>query len=194
MTWALDLARHYKGAEGVANIFGIVLYTDAHANLKKALRDEDYWKALDEVSGSKWPVFSIRAIGGRYETPSPPPVVAAFMVPIWKEPAANKQLLEVFELDSTKNLPVLVVFTLDDQEQLYRTVVKLEDESPESAFKSLKEVLRAVADAVGGVAPENLPHGPGVMAAVNLRLEDLGSRARLKKAYSLLKELKSWLP
>lgn len=194
MTWALDLARQYEAKGTVAALFGIILYTDAHPNVKKVLRDEDYWRALDEVSGPKWPVFSIRALPGRLEYPSPPPGVLFEMIPVWREPAENLELIEIFEIDSTRRLPVLVVFTEENEEMLSRTVVPLTDESPNAAFSTLREVIATVADALKGVAEENLRNRAGVMTAVNYALESYRDRKRIRKGYAILKEIRDWLP
>lgn len=36
----------------VARIFGFIMYTRRHAYIIKALRDNDLWSELDEISGA----------------------------------------------------------------------------------------------------------------------------------------------
>ena len=72
MGWLSRLVEEYRNTDGLADIFGLILYTDENANLKKVLRDKDYWDSFDETSGKKWAVFSVRPIKGSVELPNPP--------------------------------------------------------------------------------------------------------------------------
>ena len=49
-------------------VFGAIIYSDRHLHIKKLLRDEDYWRAFDEISGQRWAVFAARAIEGHEES------------------------------------------------------------------------------------------------------------------------------
>lgn len=111
LNWLNNLVEHYRKKDEIASIFGVILYTDVHANIKKVLMDNFYWTAFDKISGPHWIIFSIRPHQGKMVDPSPPPDTMARMVPIWEEPSKNGELLEGFELESTKNLPILLVFT-----------------------------------------------------------------------------------
>jgi hypothetical protein len=192
MTWALDLAKKLHSGDNPPPLFGIILYTDAHPNIKKVLRDDDYWKALDEISGPKWAIFSVRA-RKRY-IDLPPEGVHHMMVPVWKEPSANRELLEVFELKDTSGLPVLVIFTFDG-ENLYRTIVKINESDPNAAFASIKSEVQKVSDALEGLDPESLLQAKVVYYAVNKALNgNKYQKARITKIYSIIKELRDWLP
>ena len=198
MTWALELARNYVPRGETLPVFGVILYTDAHPNIKKVLRDDDYWAALDEISGPKWPIFSIRAEQGNYQisyrASGQGTGTLAMMIPVWDEPARNKELLEHFELKDTRQLPSLVVFTVGGGDELTRTSVPLSDESPEVAFNRLREVLSMTARAIDGIAEANRSDREGILTAIDFRLRDLGRGERMKKGYAFLKELRDWLP
>jgi len=194
MSWALDLAKNYVPKEGSVPVFGIILYTNAHANIKKILRDADYWAALDEISGPKWPVFSIRALKGKYEYPTPPPGVRAMMLPVWKEPRENLTLLNLFKLKNTENFPCLAIFTISEKEEVDRIIISLNDKSPDSAFNRLREIMTLISKAIDGVKKENLSDGHVILSTINNSLKRYGHLERLKKGYKILKEIKSWLP
>ncbi|MDR3439920.1 hypothetical protein, partial [Telmatospirillum sp.] len=51
--WVIKLAEHWKGRADIVNAFGLVLYTDSDPHIKKVIADDDYWAALDEISGPK---------------------------------------------------------------------------------------------------------------------------------------------
>lgn len=146
----LDLVQNRQTGQNGAPVCGVIVYTDENANVKKLLRDEDYWTAMDQVSGLAWAVFSIRARPGKWIFRSPPSGMVAFMVPVWKEPAANRELLDVFSLDDTKGLPSLVVFAMV-REELHRAVVKFYDSTVDLAYASLKGILGRVSTALDGI-------------------------------------------
>ncbi len=45
MNWAIDLAKTHVPKEGQANVYGVIIYTDANANVIKALNDPVYFFA-----------------------------------------------------------------------------------------------------------------------------------------------------
>jgi len=194
MAWALDLARLRQAAPDSPPLFGVVLYTDAHANIKKVLRDQDYWEALNEMSGQQWAVFAVRAHPGRWDLPKVPPGSFGLFHPVWKEPAANHELLAAFEIDDTSILPTLVVFALENAESLRRIVIKLDDSTPEAAFESLRKSVQTVAAALQAVAPQGRTAPGLLLAAVENAVQRYRNKERLKSAYAVLKELRDWLP
>lgn len=183
-------------ADGLAksSLFGVILYTDAHPNLKKALRDEDYWQALDEVSGPHWTVLSCRAASGRWGTPEFPPGTMGMMRMVWKEPRENRELLEAFELEDTSVLPALVLFAEDSGGALLHTVLRLNDKSPEAALDSLRGTLAEVSMAIREIPAEELLEPGRVFQAVERALRRANYWRRLRSGYGLLKEVRDWLP
>src|SRR4051812_29773559 len=57
MNTIVKLVARYRPDRGEANLFGIVLYDDEHPVIAKVLRDEDFRRAIDKVSGPRWVVF-----------------------------------------------------------------------------------------------------------------------------------------
>jgi hypothetical protein len=193
MNWAVDLSRTYTPAEEQANLYGVIIYTDAHAYIKKVLRDEDYWQALDELSGPRWAVLAVRAARGEYGFPNLGPGQIGMMRMVWKEPRANKELLDAFEIDSTAGLPVIVIFAQDQDGEVYRTVLKIDDSSEESAFKSVKEILTTVADALEKVDESNLQKGVRAYHAVSYSISNHKEWEALRKGFKILERIRSWM-
>jgi hypothetical protein len=193
MTWALDLARRRQAAEDSPPLFGVILYTDAHPNVKKVLRDEDYWTALDEISSASWAVFSVRAWAGEWGFPRMPPDVIGMLTQVWKEPKANRELLSTFELEDTKDLPAIVVFVLEGDE-LHRTVIPLDETTTDTAFTSLKLAFLDVSAALRTLDEQALHDSSSVFDAVNRKLRGQRNRRKIRDAYRVLKELRDWLP
>ncbi len=125
--------------------FGILLYTDSNVHIKKLLKDNDYWNALNEVSGDKFIVFSVKPTKGNYQLPTNNKLGNLnLLVPIWNEPKDNKDILEVFEIQSTENLPVFVLFTKFG-EYLLQYPLHINENSVEEAYRDLKELLSKIA-------------------------------------------------
>jgi len=191
MSWVQDMARQHKTKEGVANLFGVIMYTDAHPHVKKILRDDDYWAALDDLSGPRWSIFSVRVMPGRREFPPPPPDSFSFMVPVWREPASNKELLSVFQLDSTEQLPKLIVFAEDEQGDIHRSTIDIDDSSELSAYTSLKEAISKVATAVDYVSTEYLKENVQAFYAVKRAIDDHKQMQVLRHGLNLWQYLMS---
>lgn len=189
MNWAVELSKTKEPSEGQANLFGVIIYTNAHPHIKKVLRDEDYWQALDEVSGPQWSVYAVRAAEGTHGLPNLPPGYVGMMYPVWKEPKANKELLELFGLSSTENLPVIVVFAQNEDGDIYQNIVDVDDSTEEQAYKSIKEVLRVVAQALEKVSSENLQTDVNAFHAVSYSIKNYKEWRRIKKGASVLTKL-----
>lgn len=191
MTWVVDLARQRSVTGPSTPLFGVIVYTNAHVNLKRLLRDDDYWSALDELSGPQWTIFSVRAQEGSWG----PGSVQEFgmMQAVWVEPAENRALLSSFELDDTKDLPALVMFLLEG-DHLHRTYIRLDESSSDAAFSSLKEVVGSVATALRRLPDSQLRDPRFVFDAIKASVRTHHGWRRLQSSYKILKEIRDWLP
>ena len=46
----------------LSRIYGFILYTEQDPYVAKVLRDDDFWKSLDSISGANWPIFAARPL------------------------------------------------------------------------------------------------------------------------------------
>jgi hypothetical protein len=125
-------------------LFGIILFTEAHAHVVKMLKDRQYYAALNEISGDQLVVFATMLFRGEYEYPQPWPGTLSMMREIWKEPKENEKVLSWFGVRDSRVLPMFVLFGVDDNE-LYYQKHPLKSESVEDVFNSLQQVLSAIA-------------------------------------------------
>lgn len=192
-----SLVEEYRSRDGVADFFGVILYTDEHPNIKKILRDDDYWLSLHELTGDRFCVFSVRPRRGLYEWPSfpkgTPKGTMGMMVNIWKEPAENKKLIEAFELKDTAKLPILLLFTQVDNKYL-KIELKLDDSTQESALKSLREQLRFSCDSLAQIREENLKNPEGLFAAMSMHKNQREQWNFLKKGVDIYAYIRALLP
>lgn len=193
MNWAIDLVDNHKPSDSEANVFGIILYTDAHPHIKKLLKDDDYWEALDEWSGPQWAVYSTRALKGTVGLPEMPKGCVGFMVPVWKEPRENKKLLDAFEIESTESLPLLLVFAKDEDGSILKNEIKIPSSSVEESYNSLKEALNNISQALAKVEQKNLKNPLGVHSAVSFAIQNKKDWKRLRNGIKVWQWLKSVL-
>ncbi len=191
MNWVIDSIRSYRDRPGEADVFGVILYTEAHPHIIKLLNDDVYWKALSELSGPRWAVFAIRASQGTLVSPRVLDGSFGFLVPVWKEPTENEELLDFFEIGSSKNLPLLLIFTMGHDGEVLKNEIKLNDFSVEVAFDSIKDALVLVADSLQKIDNDNLKNTYGVYAALSLAVTHHRDWKRVRAGTRIWQWLKS---
>lgn len=176
----------YKSLPETANLFAVVLYTDEHANIKKVLRDEDYWRSLDELTGFRLCVFSAKPRKGKLTHPSLPSGVVGMMIPVWDEPNENRRLVEILELKDTSGLPMVMLFTKIEEEYL-KIELPLKDDTENDALTSLRDKLTFARDVLDRVLEENLKNPEGLFAAAALKDSHRKDWHRLAKGARLVR-------
>jgi len=189
MTWLDDAVVHYRSPDETICMYGVLLYTDAHPHIKKVINDDDYWKEFDEISGERWVVFSIRADQGNLKQQNARGNIQ-FFEPIWDEPAANKELIDVFELPSTEHLPLLAVF-FEGRDGLYKNLIQLDDSSQQNAHNSIKRSVKTVSQALDDVLEENLGNADGVIAALELAIQHDRDWRYIENIFRIWEKIKS---
>ena len=185
-----------------SNIYGFIMYTSAHPYITKVLRDDDFWNALDEISGENWPIFAIRPLSkGYYGLPNFPPGIVGFMVPEWKEPNENKKYLDFFSLKNSEQLPCFIAFKFNDDETIEQVVYKLSNDSQEDAFDSLRTIVELITNAESQILPE-YKQTDAVFNNVKMDIEsyvlrkgiveDIGKISRIKEALTSLLSVQKW--
>lgn len=194
MNWAIQLTEHWRHKKGMVNAFGIILYTDEHPHIKKVLADDDYWAALDKISGQRIAIFSIRTKAGYYEVPRQRPNTLGKLIPVWKEPHENEAIIREFEINSTKSLPQLLIFAMGRNEEILKHSIHLDDSSKENAYQSLRAGIEVIAHALEDVLPENLNSAEDVYSILDRALNIYRSWQIIKKGFSFYKWIKELLP
>lgn len=138
----------------MSNIFGFIAYTDRDPYIKKVLRDDDYWKCLDEIS-ENWIIYAIKPPQtGDYKYPSPPPGVLCRMAPIWQEPVANKEFIKLFGLQDTSKLPCFITFHINSKGEFDQLICPLKANNEEEAFASIKRIVQIISKTEKQILPQ----------------------------------------
>ncbi len=169
----------------IVKVFGTIVYSDAHAHIKKVLRDEDYWKSLDKISGDRWAILAARALQGRWEIRGGGhPGSLGMMVQVWIEPEENKKLIEALGLETTEK-PIFVVFTRLNNEETLHSVIELYDTSIEKAYQRIKKIVQDITESIERIDQENISDYESVFNAVNMTVQRIKTIDTLKRIFTM---------
>ena len=144
-----------KGDKNVSRIFGFILYTDKDPYVAKVLRDDDFWKSLDSISGDNWPIFAVRPMGkGYYQYSGGGKNSIGFMVQTWVEPKDNLTILHDFGIKGTNELPLFVAFMWDYNDNLHEVTIPIEGKNTDEVYESLREIVDAITRVEAAIRPE----------------------------------------
>ncbi len=127
--------------------FGIILYNEENPNIIKLLSDELYWNALDKASGEDFIIFTIKPKKGSIKIPQMPEGMMGMLVPIWEEPSDNKEILETFDIKSTKELPKFFIFAKVGDELLKKSIL-IDETNVDASLSQLKKLFQNIRDVV----------------------------------------------
>ena len=182
-----------EGDSNLSRIYGFILYTDSNPYLIKVLRDNDFWNALDSISGSNWPIFSARPLQqGQMEVKGADTGYTGFMVQTWKEPSKNIPILKDFGLEDSQDLPLFVVFMWDDDDNLNEVAISIQGNDIDSVYHSLEEIVKAIAKVEDAVLPE-YKGTVNVFRNVKSELESLRLKHKIIKRGKILKRIADFL-
>jgi hypothetical protein len=187
----LNITEEFRINEKQAKIFGFILYSDSHSNIKKVLRDDDHWSSFNEDSNG-WIIFSIKPREGQLKYPNFPEGTIGMMIPVWKEPSENKKILEFFGLQDTRVLPCFVAFTIKENKELSRVSYKLDDDSYDNARNSIKKIINEITATVDNILPE-YKDTDSVYREVTKTIERIKTEEKLKDGINKINFLKGLL-
>jgi len=145
-----------KGDSNLSRIYGFILYTESNPYVAKVLQDDVFWKALDIISGSNWPIFAARPLQqGQMEVKGSGAGYTGFMVQTWKEPNKNIPVLKDFGLDNSQDLPLFVVFMWDDDDNLNEVAIPIRGNNKDSVYHSLEDIVKVISSVEEAILPEN---------------------------------------
>ncbi len=152
----LELIKNYVSNTNTSKIYGFILYTESDPYVIKVLRDNDFWTALDRISGANWPIFSVRPlVKGFYNNNSSSNTgMISFMVQTWVEPQSNEVIIRNFGLSSSNDLPCFVAFIWDDNDELQSISVPIKGNNIDNCYNSIREIVDVITKAEKNVRQE----------------------------------------
>ncbi len=150
----LRIIKDLVNDSSLSRVYGFILYTERDPFVVKVLRDDDYWNALDRLSGVNWPIFAVKPLKkGEYKVMGGSSGFS-FLVRAWDEPQYNIPIIQEFGLKDSEKLPLFVVFMWDDDDQLHRLAIPIKGNDESSVYNSIKKIVKTVSDAEQRILPE----------------------------------------
>lgn len=182
-----------------ANICGCILYTEAHPNIAKVLRDDDYWRCFDKIS-SGWPIFALKPkselqreqLRRSYsQQQSSSNLMINMMIPV-KDTSDNLQIfLDLFDIDES-SLPCFMLFALINEDDIISCHIKLKNSTIDIVFKDLEDIVNNITRAKSYITPENI-RGQGVFRQAENSVEGMIYCKNLKNKLKIIPYIKGIL-
>lgn len=130
--------------ESPVRLCRFIVYSRKHPHVAKVLRDEDYWRELDAISGVNWPIFAIRPVNpqGYYTRKD-----------AMTDEANENAVRACLEMEDYE-MPCFVCFIWDDQGNLKKISHRIDDRTLETTHTDLRNLVTRVADAINAIKPE----------------------------------------
>lgn len=180
-----------KGEKNLSRIYGFILYTERDPYVAKVLKDEEFWNALNSISGSNWPVFAVRPMRER-QTKAPllqtNSGTMGFMVVTAEEPQSNMPIIKDFGLDNSRDLPLFVAFMWDESDNLNEVTIPIQGDSVDTVYHSIEEIVRAIARVEDTILPE-YKGSVNVFRNVKMELERIKMKHTILERGRILKKI-----
>lgn len=133
-------------------LYGMLLFTEKDPSIIKLLKDEDYYKALHMRSGEQLDIFTTILFKGEFKFPHFRDNQIGYMMPIWEEPKQNKEILALFDIEDSREMPIFVLFGISINEvgidYSFYHKAKINTENINKTYKSIEEIITIATDAV----------------------------------------------
>lgn len=175
-------------------ICGFIIYGREHANVRKVLKDKEYWDALDAISGSNWPVFAPLPLDSKILQRDPACLHdgqdngASFMLGTYVDTDKTERILELFGLQDSDQAPCFVLFAWNEKGELVSEAYKIPDTSENDVYNSLKEVIGAISKSESHIQTE-YKKTDGAYRQALLEVEHLKFMRKVRKIAGPLKIL-----
>lgn len=160
---------------GSANLFGIIAYTDANPNIKKLLRDCDYWDCFDTLSCG-WIIYAIRPEYGKRVSFSARD--DSDNLPRFEY---NYDFLADFGINTSESFPMLIVCALAENESVEAIRIPLDDSAFDEAAKNLIEIVKDVTKVLSCI-DDGYKSSTNVLREVEREMSARRAKISLKKA------------
>lgn len=166
-----------KSRYGTANLFGIIAYTDANPNIKKVLRDTDYWNCFNHLSAG-WIIYAIRPEYGQhvtyftdengYKTER-----SSFEF--------NYDFLQDFGISQEEIFPFFIIAALVENNQIQAIRVPIDDSFVDNTYESIKSIIKTATQVISAIEPGN-KSSTHVLREVSAEMSALKAKASFNKA------------
>jgi hypothetical protein len=182
----LKLIEEFGQRKNTHDVFGIILYTELDAHVINVLTNDTYWAALGKLSGDRLVIFSIRSHQGsntiNFGGGGPPGSMSMMvMMKDWKEPKENEKLLSFLDIHSTEDFPLLMIFTKVGNDQILRTIVKIQGKNDAECYECIFAAVKIITASISRVKEEYIKNNFEVFNLIDDALKQSILFKRFKK-------------
>lgn len=134
--------------------FAFLLYDFENPQISKVLNDNEYWLALNKLSGEYLSVFSIN-YKSEDEEMEKTAELTTYSYNDNPSIATNKLVEDYFGENIKITYPAILFFQVTEEEVIDSLLIELREERIEEAFLELKQNVKAVVDVLKKIHKEN---------------------------------------
>lgn len=159
---------------GSANLFGIIAYTDANPNIKKLLRDCDYWDCFDTLSCG-WIIYAIRPEYGKRVSFSA--IEGEDNSPF----EYSYDFLLDFGIENSESFPMLIVCALAENDSIEAIRIPFDDSTFDNAANELRDIICEVSEVLSWI-DDGYKSSTNVLREVEREMSARQAKVSMKKA------------
>jgi hypothetical protein len=170
--------RHRDNGKALA--FSFILYDFTNPHLVKILKDQDYWLALNKISGEYLTVFSLHYEFKRKRRPNIAPMLLSLPID-WNPSEGTNKLIKNYFGNISVRYPAILFFQVNDNSVIDSLLIELKEEEIEKAFLELKGYIKSAVDALKGISAGNRQNYREVFDCLERKVESAQANKKIKR-------------
>ncbi len=150
----INICNEHRGADR-ALAFAFILCDFGNPQIWKILSDEEYWRALNEISGEYLTVFSLNYNPTKNRARNIEYRDLARISTNYNPRVATNTLIQKYFGEIKVNYPAILFFQVNNDSVIDSLLIDLKEQEIEKAFLELKNYLTRAVSALERIAPEN---------------------------------------
>lgn len=173
--------------ENRAMAFAFVLYDFENPHLWKILNDNEYWLALNRISGKYLTIFSLNYKEKQIPTRRPKSDYIQMLtnMPTYLNPSegTNKLINKYFGEETKVKYPAILFFQTDNNSVIDSLLVELKEDMIEPAFLELRKYIKSSVEALKKIKPENKQNLKEIFDCLERNVESTQSVRKVKRVF-----------
>lgn len=166
----VDRAFIFEAAkESPVRLCGFIVYSRKNPHVSQLLRDMDYWRELDALSGVNWPIFAVRPVSHQN---------VYTRQDARKDEAEEEVVRMCLDLED-EELPCFVCFIWDDHGNLRKISHRIDDKSVAATHDDLRELVTRISRVITDIHEEYMK-SENVFRNVKIEVESYNAQNKFK--------------
>ncbi len=148
---------------------GFIVYSRKNPHISQLLRDIDYWKELDAISGVNWPIFAVRPVA----------LMRTYTRCDSRLDEVDEEMVRMCLDIEEEELPCFVCFMWDEHGNMRKISHRIDDRSVASTHADLRELVSRVARVINDIHEEYM-QSENVFRNVKVEVESYNAQTKFK--------------